>query len=139
MGEAIDALGARAFRRISWRAGTNGTLSGRFAAIRVCPADGVKTTGGVHLPTEERWLVCEQRTSERKYYLMNHPEDASLKTLVAAIKARWACEQAHQELKEELGLGHFEGPSWHGLHHHALMTMIACTFLQHLRTRENRL
>ena len=58
------------------------------------------------------------------------PADTSLKTLAATIKARWVCEQAHQQLKEELGLDHFEGRSWIGLHRHALMTMIAYAFLQ---------
>jgi SRSO17 transposase len=53
--------------------------------------------------------------------------------LAATIKARWVCEQAHQQLKEELGLDHFEGRSWQGLHRHALMTMIAYAFLQHRR------
>ena len=52
--------------------------------------------------------------------------------LAATIKARWICEQAHQPLKEKLGLDHFEGRSWQGLHRHALMTMIAYAFLQHL-------
>src|SRR5271166_5771279 len=61
------------------------------------------------------------------------PPDADLETLAATIKARWVCEQAHQQLKEELGLDHFEGRSWRGLHRHALMTMIAYAFLQHLR------
>src|SRR5437588_5028566 len=56
-----------------------------------------------------------------------------LRSLAATIKARWICEQAHQQLKEELGLDHFEGRSWHGLHRHALMTMIAYAFLQHRR------
>jgi Transposase DDE domain len=56
-----------------------------------------------------------------------------LRTLAAAIKARWICEQAHQQMKEELGLDHFEGRSWQGLHRHALMTMIAYAFLQHRR------
>jgi hypothetical protein len=56
--------------------------------------------------------------------------------LAAAIKARWVCEQAHQQLKEELGLDHFEGRSWVGLHHHALLTQIAFAFLQHLRLRD---
>jgi SRSO17 transposase len=57
-----------------------------------------------------------------------------LKELAAAIKARWVCEQAHQQMKEELGLDHFEGRSWQGLHRHALMTMIvAYAFLQHQR------
>jgi len=56
-----------------------------------------------------------------------------LRTLAATIKARWVCEQAHQQMKEELGLDHFEGRSWQGLHRHALMTMIAYAFLQHRR------
>jgi hypothetical protein len=56
--------------------------------------------------------------------------------LAATIKARWICEQAHQQLKEELGLDHFEGRSWQGLHRHALMTMIAFAFLQHRRLKK---
>ena len=62
--------------------------------------------------------------------------DAPLEELAATIKARWVCEQAHQQLKEELGLDHFEGRSWTGLHRHALLAMIAFCFLQHLRLRE---
>ena len=67
--------------------------------------------------------------------LTNLPPDVSLKKLAAAIKARWVCEQAHQQLKEELGLDHFEGRSWIGLHRHALMTMIAYAFLQSPRLK----
>ncbi len=72
-------------------------------------------------------------TGERKYYLTNHPPATPLRVLAAAIKARWVCEQAHQQLKQELGLDHFEGRSWSGLHHHALLAMIAFAYLQHLR------
>src|SRR5262249_19085156 len=68
-----------------------------------------------------------------KYYLANLPAKTDLRTLAATIKARWICEQAHQQMKEELGLDHFEGRSWQGLHRHALMTMIAYAFLQHRR------
>ena len=76
----------------------------------------------------------EHRSSgERKYYLSNLPPDTPLKQLASLIKARWVCEQAHQQLKEELGLDHFEGRSWRGLHRHALLTLIAYLFLQHLR------
>lgn len=86
------------------------------------------------MPGEEVWLVGEWRSSgERKYYLANLPADATLKRLAGAIKARWVCEQAHQQMKEELGLDHFEGRSWKGLHRHALMTMIAYGFLQYHR------
>src|SRR5262249_16401151 len=63
----------------------------------------------------------------------NLPAKTDLRTLAATIKARWICEQAHQQMKEELGLDHFEGRSWQGLHRHALMTMIAYAFLQHRR------
>jgi SRSO17 transposase len=88
------------------------------------------------MPGDEVWLVGERRsTGEQKYYLSNLPADASLKTLAATIKARWICEQAHQQLKEELGLDHFEGRSWTGLHRHALMTMIAYAFLQTRRLK----
>jgi SRSO17 transposase len=90
------------------------------------------------LPGCEAWLVCEQRANERKYYVTNHPPDAKLRELAAAIKARWSCEQVHQQLKEELGLDHFEGRSWRGLHHHAILTMISFAFLQHERLRENK-
>ena len=88
------------------------------------------------MPGDEVWLVGERRsTGEQKYYVSNLPADTSLKTLAATIKARWVCEQAHQQLKEELGLDHFEGRSWIGLHRHALMTMIAYAFLQTRRLK----
>ena len=88
------------------------------------------------MPGEEIWLVGERRsTGEQKYYASNLPADTALKMLAATIKARWICEQAHQQLKEELGLDHFEGRSWTGLHRHALMTMIAYAFLQSRRLK----
>jgi SRSO17 transposase len=136
----IDALvarrGLRAFRELSWRRGTKGLLVAEFAAVRVRVADGARVAGRRRLPGEAAWLVCERRASgERKYYLTNHPARTSLVTLARAIKARWVCEQVHQQLKEELGLDHFEGRSWIGLHHHALLTMIAFAYLQHRRLR----
>ena len=109
-------------------------LSAHFAAVRVRVADGTLVSHGQHLPGQAAWLVCEARSSgERKYYFTNHPPDTPRRTLVRAIKARWACEQAHQQLKDELGLDHYEGRSWLGLHHHALLTMIAFSYLQHRR------
>jgi SRSO17 transposase len=126
-----------AWRRVAWRRGTKGPLAAEFAALRVPPAEGAQLRGGRHLPGEEVWLVGEHRPSgERKYHLANLPPDAALEELAATIKARWVCEQAHQQLKEELGLDHFEGRSWRGLHRHALMAMVAFCFLQHLRLRE---
>ena len=118
-------------------------LEARFAAVRVRTADGppqrIKDMGQQHLPGDEAWLIGEHRSSgEKKYYLANLPAKTDLRTLAATIKARWICEQAHQQLKEELGLDHFEGRSWHGLHRHALMTMIAYAFLQHRRLTQAR-
>jgi SRSO17 transposase len=81
-------------------------------------------------------LVGEVRASgEHKYYFTNHPADTSVMMLIRAIKARWVCEQAHQQLKEELGLDHYEGRSWPRLHHHALLTLIAFAYLQYRRLR----
>jgi SRSO17 transposase len=106
---------------------------------RVRVADGEKVPQKIGLPGREVWLVCEERSNgDRKYYVTNHPADAKRREVAAAIKARWSCEQVHQQLKEELGLDHFEGRSWRGLHHHALLTMISFAFLQQERVRENK-
>ena len=67
--------------------------------------------------------------------MSNLPAGATIKTLAATIKARWVCEQAHQQLKEKLGIDHFKGRFWTGLHRHALMTMIAYAFLQSRRRK----
>jgi SRSO17 transposase len=134
--ELFEALPRAAFRTISWRRGTKGPLSAAFAAHRVRVADGPLVARARHLPGDAAWLACEQRsTGERKYHLANLPADAPLEVLAALIKARWACEQAHQQLKGELGRGRFEGRSWRGLHHHALLCQLAFVFLQHLRLR----
>ena len=138
---AEEILATSRWRSISWRQGTKGALKARFAAIRVRVADGppqrIGNKGQQHLPGEEVWLIGERRTSgETKYYLANLAHDIKLISLAAIVKARWICEQAHQQVKEELGLDHFEGRSWQGLHRHALMTMIAYAFLQHRRLAE---
>lgn len=117
---AQKTLAMATWRTLSWRRGTKGPLKARFAAVRIKVADGppqrIGDMGQQHLPGEEAWLIGEHRSNgERKYYLSNLPADTSLKRLAGAIKARWICEQAHQQLKEELGLDHFEGRSWTGL------------------------
>src|SRR6476469_2405426 len=129
---AEDMLANAKWQNVSWRNGTKGRLKARFAAVRVRIADGppqrIKDKGQ-HLPGEEAWLIGEHRTS----YLANLPAATDLRRLAAKIKARWICEQAHQQLKEELGLDHFEGRSWQGLHRHSLMTRIAYACLQQRR------
>lgn len=134
-------LEAARWQTVSWRKGTKGRLEARFAAVRVRVADGptqrIHDMGAQHLPGEEVWVIGEHRsTGERKYYLSNLPADTPIKQLAGAIKARWVCEQAHQQLKEELGLDHFEGRSWQGLHRHCLMCMIALAFLQSQRLKQ---
>ena len=138
---AEDMLSEAEWQTVNWRRGTKGALTARFAVKRIRVADGppqrILNKGQQHLPGEEAWLIGEWRSSgERKYYLSNLPEDTDIRTLAATVKTRWVCEQAHQQMKEELGLDHFEGRSWHGLHRHALMTMIAYAFLQHQRLNQ---
>ena len=140
---AEDMLADAKWHTVSWRNGTKGRLKARFAAIRVRTADGppqrIRDKAHQHMPGDEAWLIGEHRMSgEKKYYLANLPARTDLRSLAATIKARWICEQAHQQLKEELGLDHFEGRSWQGLHRHALMTMIAYAFLQHRRLTKAR-
>ncbi len=137
--EAEAVLAELPWRRVTWRQGTKGALAARFAAARIRVGDGATWANNRHLPGDEVWLVGEWRASgERKYHLSNLPPRTSLRALAAAIKARWVCEQAHQQLKQELGLAHFEGRSWTGLHRHALMTCIAFAYLQHLRLAGQR-
>lgn len=138
---AEDMLATAHWASLSWRNGTKGPLTATFAALRIRVADGpsqlIGNVNKQHMPGDEAWLIGELRASgERKYYLSNLPAETDLKTLAATIKARWVCEQAHQQMKEELGLDHFEGRSWQGLHRHALLTMIAYAFLQHQRLKK---
>ena len=151
---AAEMLETQRWRRITWRNGTKGPLNpsschsirlcrmeplaslARFAAVRVRVADGPLNAEDTRLPGEELWLIGEWRDSgEKKYYLSNLPKRTSLRRLAASVKARWSCEQVHQQLKQELGLGDFEGRSWTGLHRHALMTCIAFAYLQHRRLK----
>jgi hypothetical protein len=98
-----------------WRTGPEGPLEAELAALRVRVADGPVAAHGRHLPGDEAWLVGEHRADgERKHYLSDLPADAPLEALAALIEARWVCEQAHQQLEDELGLDHSEGRSWPG-------------------------
>jgi SRSO17 transposase len=113
---AETVLAGERWQTINWRRGTRGRLTCRFAARRIRVADGHKHRTRDNrmqcMPGDEVWLVGERRPSgEQKYYLSNLPPETPLRKLAATIKARWICEQAHQQLKEELGLDHFEGRS----------------------------
>ncbi|HYH36956.1 MAG TPA: IS701 family transposase [Azospirillum sp.] len=131
----IAALPPDAFRAVTWRRGSKGPLRAEFAALRIKVADGPPMSRRTqHLPGAEAWLVCERRANgEQRYYLSNLPPETPLERLAERIKARWVCEQAHQQMKEELGLDHLECRNWMALAHHALLTMLALCFLQQRR------
>jgi len=122
-------LPASAFQTISWREGTNQTLSGRFAAVRVRHAGGNAGRARLHA---QQWLLIEWPEADAeplKYYLSTLPEDTALNELVAQAHMRWRIERDYQELKQELGLGHYEGRGWRGFHHHASLSIAAYGFL----------
>ena len=128
------ALPPRAWRRVTWRNGTNRPWAARFAARRVTPANEWRNRG----LAPEVWLLCEQDlglTPRIKYFFVHLPAAASLKQLVRLAHQRWAIEQQYQELKTELGLDHFEGRSYPGWHHHVVLTAVAYAFLQRERMR----
>lgn len=122
-------LPARKFRKVTWREGARGKLSSRFAAVRVRPAhrDYLRRS-----PRAEEWLLIEWPAGERaptKYWLSTLSPRASLKKLVYLAKLRWRIERDYEELKQEIGLGHYEGRKWRGFHHHATMCIAAYAFL----------
>lgn len=132
--DVMRSLRPEMFSTICWRKGTKGDLRADFAAIRVRVADGDDAGHHRRLPGEEVWLVIERRVDGTiRYHLTNLPADTPLLRIAEVIKARWSCELAHQQMKQELGLGHFEGRSWTGLHHHVVLTLVAFAFLEHLR------
>jgi SRSO17 transposase len=117
------------FRRVSWRQGSRGWQSSRFAAARVRTAHRHTNSAP---PGEEQWLLCEWPTAEegpKKFWLSNLPSKTSLATLVRLAKLRWRVERDYQELKQEIGLDHFEGRTWRGFHHHATLCAVAHAFL----------
>ncbi len=127
--DLAHALPASAFQTISWRQGTNEALSGRFAAVRVRHAGG--NIGKARLRPEQ-WLLIEWPADDvdpLKYYLSTLPEDIALNDLVAQAHMRWRIERDYQDLKQELGLGHYEGRGWRGFHHHATLSIAAYGFL----------
>ena len=137
---AVKALACglpeQAWRTVTWREGSNNELSGRFTALRVRPAHRD------YLGTEMRpveWLLVEWPEGEvepTKYLLTTAPEDATLEQMVFVTKMRWRIERDYQDLKQEFGLGHYEGRGWRGFHHHATLSIAAYGFLmaQRLKT-----
>jgi len=128
-------LPSSAFQDVTWRAGTQQKLRSRFAAVRVRPAhrDYEKAE-----PYPEEWLLIEWPRGEAeptKYWVSTLPPTTKLKALVKMAKHRWVIERDYEELKQELGLGHFEGRNWRGFHHHATLCIAAYGFLVAERNR----
>ena len=132
-------LPAHTWKTIKWREGTKGRLGSRFAAVRVLPAH---RPAHVKKRPPRQWLLIEWPKGEReptKYWFSNLLPQAGLSRLVFFAKVRWRIEQSYQQLKEELGLDHYEGRGYLGWHHHVTMTMLAYGFLllETLRSKKN--
>lgn len=127
--ELAAGLPRGAWRRVTWRQGTNAPLASRFAAVRVRPAhrDDKAAT-----PRPEEWCLIEWPigdTEPTKFWLSTLPPAISHAKLVRHAKLRWRIERDYQEMKQDIGLGHYEGRAWRGFHHHATLCMAAYGFL----------
>jgi SRSO17 transposase len=128
-------LPVSAWKQVRWRQGVQGILQSRFAAVRVRPAhrDYRRTE-----PRAEEWLIIEwpkKQSEPAKYWLSTLPATTSMQSLVKMAKHRWIVERDYEELKQELGLGHYEGRGWRGFHHHATLCIAAYGFLVSERNR----
>ncbi len=133
--ELAFGLPKSAWQNISWREGTNAHLTGRFAAVRVRCAGG--NVGRARLQPEQ-WLRIEwpaDQAEPEKYYLSTLPETTALNDLVRTAHMRWRIERDYQDLKQDMGLGHYEGRGWRGFHHHASMSIAAYGFLMAQRLK----
>ena len=133
--ELALSLPPDAWKQVAWREGVKKKLRSRFAAVRVRPAHRDNWRAQAHA---EEWLLMEWPVGElqpTKYWFSTLPADSSLRELVRLAKHRWIIERDYQELKQELGLGHFEGRGWRGFHHHATLCIAAYGFLVAERNR----
>jgi SRSO17 transposase len=127
--ELAKSLPRNAWKNINWREGVAGEMTSRFARLRVHTAH--RDTWRSTLRQEE-WLVFEWPSSEKepiKYWLSTMPADITFTEMIRRIKMRWRIERDYYELKQEIGLGHFEGRGWIGFHHHASLCIAAYAFM----------
>jgi SRSO17 transposase len=133
--ELALSLPAEGWKKVTWRQGVKQKLQSRFAALRVRPAHRDYWRSEPH---PEEWLLIEwpsDQSEPTKYWLSTAPTDTPLVELVHLAKHRWIIERDYQELKQELGLGHYEGRGWRGFHHHATLCIAAYGFLVAERNR----
>lgn len=137
------AAGADAAEEVSWREGTRGEMTSRFLALRVRPAN-IELRRAANKEDHEldaAWLICEWpegKDQPVKYWLSNLPADSDINDLVRLGKLRWRIEHDYRELKDALGLDHFEGRSWRGFNHHVTLVSVAHAFLTLQRLRADR-
>lgn len=134
---AADA-GQDAYQEICWRQGTRGELTSRFAAIRVRPANVKLRSADPDSELPVRWLLAEwpaDKDAPTDFWISDLPADTPIKRLVELAKLRWRIEQDYRELKDALGLDHFEGRSWPGWQHHVTLVSVAHGFLTLERLR----
>ncbi len=132
--ELVLTAGREQVRTVGWREGDRGPLASHFIALRVRPANDAQRAEDGVLP--ERWLLAEwpeEKAEPVKYWISNLPAGTSLKTLVALAKLRWRIEHDYRELKQCLGLDHYEGRTYGGLHHHLTCVTVAHAFLTRCR------
>ncbi len=132
------AQASRQWRLVSWRNGTQPVWRARFCAVRVTPAHDWRESRRL---APEVWLLCQRdlgATPVTKYYLVDLPATTALRVLVRLAHQRWAIEQQYQELKDEIGLDHFEGRSLPGWQRHVALTALAYSFLQMERRRRGQ-
>ncbi len=127
--DLAKALPRKAWKTVRWREGTGGALVSRFAAVRVRPSH--RDTWDAE-PWPEEWLLMEWPETEEapaKFWLSTLPANTTLRDLVDTAKLRWRIERDFQDLKQEIGLDHYEGRGWRGFHHHAALSIAAYGFL----------
>ena len=133
--EVAKSLPTAAWTEVAWAEGTRGKLRSRFATLRVRVASRDHKRSE---PRAEEWLLVEWSngdTKPSKYWLSTEPEEMDITSLVARVKLRWRVERDYQELKDEIGLDHFEGRGWRGFHHHASLCIATYAFLVAERAR----
>jgi SRSO17 transposase len=129
LSELARILPAKAWKTVQWREGTKGALVSRFAALRVRPSHRDYCRAE---PWPQEWLLIKWPEDEKepaKYWLYTLPAGTKITTLVDTAKLRWRIERDFQDLKQEIGLDHYEGRGWRGFHHHAALSIAAYGFL----------
>jgi SRSO17 transposase len=128
IGDFVKDIPRSEYKRVSWREGSRGRQTSRFLAFRV------RVAAEHHYgkpPSQEQWLICNWLEGEKtpKFFFSTLPASTSLKELARMARLRWRVERDYQELKQEIGLDHYEGRTWRGFHHHATLCAVAHAFL----------